>query len=100
MYVFFIGKHLTGEPLVQGKDDNAETLKNRLKAFHAQTKPVRKTMTSCGCASLAPVRTFGSRGKHVSGTLQKFEPGMYFGRMYGGVLVAACEGRATGAAQR
>lgn len=31
----------TGEPLVQRKDDNAETLKARLKAFHAQTKPVR-----------------------------------------------------------
>lgn len=31
---------ITGEPLVQRKDDNADTLKNRLKAFHAQTKPV------------------------------------------------------------
>ncbi|WIA37147.1 hypothetical protein OEZ86_014108 [Tetradesmus obliquus] len=31
---------VTGEPLVQRKDDNADTLKNRLKAFHAQTKPV------------------------------------------------------------
>jgi adenylate kinase family enzyme len=30
----------TGEPLVQRKDDNADTLKNRLKAFHAQTAPV------------------------------------------------------------
>jgi adenylate kinase family enzyme len=26
---------------MQRKDDNADTLKNRLKAFHAQTKPVR-----------------------------------------------------------
>lgn len=32
----------TGEPLVQRKDDNAETLVARLKAFHAQTKPVRE----------------------------------------------------------
>eukprot|EP00878_Enallax_costatus_P012858 GHUV01013426.1.p1 GENE.GHUV01013426.1~~GHUV01013426.1.p1 ORF type:complete len:168 (+),score=31.71 GHUV01013426.1:683-1186(+) len=31
---------ITGEPLIQRKDDNADTLKNRLKAFHAQTKPV------------------------------------------------------------
>lgn len=30
----------TGEPLVQRKDDNAETLKARLSAFHAQTAPV------------------------------------------------------------
>jgi adenylate kinase len=31
---------LTGEPLMQRKDDNAETLKSRLAAFHAQTAPV------------------------------------------------------------
>lgn len=31
----------TGEPLVKRKDDNAETLKSRLAAFHAQTAPVR-----------------------------------------------------------
>ena len=31
---------LTGEPLTRRKDDNAETLKSRLNAFHAQTKPV------------------------------------------------------------
>lgn len=30
----------TGEPLMQRKDDNAETLKARLAAFHAQTTPV------------------------------------------------------------
>lgn len=30
----------TGEPLVKRKDDNAETLKSRLAAFHAQTAPV------------------------------------------------------------
>lgn len=31
---------VTGEPLVKRKDDNAETLKSRLSAFHAQTSPV------------------------------------------------------------
>mmetsp|Transcript_23905 Transcript_23905/g.28929 ORF Transcript_23905/g.28929 Transcript_23905/m.28929 type:complete len:238 (-) Transcript_23905:249-962(-) len=31
---------LTGEPLTQRKDDNAETLKTRLAAYHAQTTPV------------------------------------------------------------
>ena len=32
---------VTGEPLIQRKDDNAETLRSRLGAFHAQTEPVR-----------------------------------------------------------
>ena len=31
---------VTGEPLIRRKDDNAETLKARLSAFHLQTKPV------------------------------------------------------------
>ena len=31
---------VTGEPLMRRKDDNAETLKKRLGAFHAETKPV------------------------------------------------------------
>jgi adenylate kinase len=31
---------VTGEPLIQRKDDNADTLKARLTAFHSQTKPV------------------------------------------------------------
>ena len=31
---------VTGEPLVRRKDDNAETLKSRLDAFHKQTQPV------------------------------------------------------------
>lgn len=30
----------TGEPLIKRKDDNEETLKKRLGAFHEQTKPV------------------------------------------------------------
>ena len=31
---------ITGEPLMRRKDDNEETLKSRLSAFHQQTKPV------------------------------------------------------------
>ncbi|KAL1924903.1 uncharacterized protein VTP21DRAFT_4557 [Calcarisporiella thermophila] len=31
---------ITGEPLIQRSDDNAETLKKRLDAYHKQTKPV------------------------------------------------------------
>ena len=33
---------ITGEPLIKRKDDNAETLKNRLSAFHEQTMPILK----------------------------------------------------------
>merc|ERR1719243_437269 len=33
-------KDITGEPLTKRKDDNAETIKARLSAFHAQTAPV------------------------------------------------------------
>lgn len=31
---------ITGEPLIQRSDDNAETLKKRLSTYHAQTSPV------------------------------------------------------------
>jgi adenylate kinase len=31
---------ITGEPLVQRSDDNAEALQKRLKTYHAQTSPV------------------------------------------------------------
>ncbi|KAF3552247.1 hypothetical protein DY000_02005959 [Brassica cretica] len=31
---------ITGEPLIQRKDDNAEVLRSRLAAFHSQTEPV------------------------------------------------------------
>jgi adenylate kinase len=31
---------ITGEPLIQRSDDNAETLKKRLATYHAQTTPV------------------------------------------------------------
>jgi hypothetical protein len=39
---------VTGEPLVKRKDDNAETLKSRLSAFHAQTAPVGGIVPSAG----------------------------------------------------
>ncbi len=31
---------ITGEPLIQRKDDNEETLKNRMSAYHNQTEPI------------------------------------------------------------
>jgi adenylate kinase len=31
---------VTGEPLIQHSDDNAETLVNRFSTYHAQTAPV------------------------------------------------------------
>ena len=31
---------VTGEPLIQRKDDQADTVKNRLENYHAMTKPV------------------------------------------------------------
>ncbi len=31
---------LTGEPLIQRKDDNAEVLKKRMVAYHEQTTPI------------------------------------------------------------
>ena len=46
----------TGEPLIQRKDDNAETLKSRLSAFHAQTAPVR----ACFAAFPLAARSCGS----------------------------------------
>lgn len=41
---------VTGEPLIRRKDDNAETLKARLTAFHKQTSPVRFP----ACSGLPP----------------------------------------------
>jgi adenylate kinase len=43
----------TGEPLIQRKDDNADTLKSRLAAFHAQTAPVRGVPLLLCCMSQA-----------------------------------------------
>jgi hypothetical protein len=52
---------LTGEPLVKRKDDNAETLKSRLSAFHAQTTPVR-----CTCYAACAVQAALPRGPCVA----------------------------------
>lgn len=46
-----VGKDdITGESLIQRKDDNAEVLKSRLEAFHKQTKPVIDYYTQKGIA--------------------------------------------------
>ena len=49
---------VTGEPLIRRKDDTADTLKARLKAFHEQTSPVRTRplCRSCVTAMLGPPR--------------------------------------------
>lgn len=39
---------ITGEPLIQRPDDNEETMKTRLEAFHAQTKPIIGHYTNFG----------------------------------------------------
>lgn len=31
---------ITGEPLIQRKDDNAEVLRKRMQAYHGQTSPI------------------------------------------------------------
>ena len=47
MYVQVPGvDDFTGEPLIRRKDDNADTLKTRLSAFHEQTSPVLQHYTS------------------------------------------------------
>jgi adenylate kinase len=49
---------ITGEPLIQRSDDNAETLKKRLGTYHAQTAAVsgyyRKQGIWCKCSALEP----------------------------------------------
>lgn len=40
LYLLFIFAKVTGEPLIQRRDDTAEVLKSRLEAFHKQTEPV------------------------------------------------------------
>jgi adenylate kinase len=39
---------VTGEPLVQRADDNVDTLKKRLAAYHQQTSPVAEYYRSKG----------------------------------------------------
>lgn len=55
---------VTGEPLMQRKDDNADTLKNRLKAFHAQTKPVSLTDRVAECFPCLRLLCVGGFPKH------------------------------------
>ena len=43
---------VTGEPLIRRKDDNADTLKKRLSAFHAETMPVSAGCMECRHALL------------------------------------------------
>ena len=38
--LLLVSLKVTGQPLIQRKDDTAEVLKSRLAAFHKQTKPV------------------------------------------------------------
>lgn len=42
---------VTGEPLIQRKDDTAEVLKSRLEAFHRQTEPVIEYYAKKGIAT-------------------------------------------------
>ncbi|XP_043723936.1 adenylate kinase 4-like [Telopea speciosissima] len=45
---------VTGEPLIQRKDDTAEVLKSRLEAFHRQTEPVIDYYVKKGIVALIP----------------------------------------------
>ena len=40
LYLQIPVSQVTGEPLIQRKDDTAAVLKSRLEAFHKQTEPV------------------------------------------------------------
>ncbi|XP_070534459.1 adenylate kinase 2, mitochondrial-like isoform X4 [Ptychodera flava] len=56
---------VTGEPLIKRSDDNAETLKSRLEAYHKQTAPLvdyyqKKGIHTKVDASLAPDAVFAS----------------------------------------
>ena len=60
---------ITGEPLIKRKDDNADTLKHRLAAFHAQTSPVRTSPPfSQSCLKSLAVKS-GAVEAVTSGTL-------------------------------
>eukprot|EP00958_Prasinococcus_capsulatus_P016041 scaffold1765_cov385-Prasinococcus_capsulatus_cf.AAC.4 len=55
---------VTGEPLVQRKDDNAATLKKRLQAFHKQTNPVISYYKKKVCRAGSP------RARHLPLSLE------------------------------
>ncbi|XP_070534458.1 adenylate kinase 2, mitochondrial-like isoform X3 [Ptychodera flava] len=67
---------VTGEPLIKRSDDNAETLKSRLEAYHKQTAPLvdyyqKKGIHTKVDASLAPDAVFASIQAAFSKALSK-----------------------------
>ncbi|KAG4302163.1 hypothetical protein PCK1_001435 [Pneumocystis canis] len=67
---------ITGEPLIQRSDDNEETLKSRLKAYHEQTSPVINYYKSRGIwigldAAQSPAKVWQSVLKIFSHTYKK-----------------------------
>ena len=63
---------ITGEPLMQRKDDNAETLKSRLSAFHAQTQPVIDYYAKQNkVATLDANKSFGEVAAQIAAALSK-----------------------------
>ncbi|PWA35705.1 adenylate kinase/UMP-CMP kinase, P-loop containing nucleoside triphosphate hydrolase [Artemisia annua] len=59
---------VTGEPLMQRKDDTAEVLKSRLQAFHKQTKPVIDYYNTKGVVATLPAE---KPPKEVTAEMQK-----------------------------
>ena len=67
---------ITGEPLIQRSDDNAETLKKRLATYHEQTSPVVQYYQRTGIwkpidASQEPGQVWKSLLKVFEGTGEK-----------------------------
>jgi len=63
---------VTGEPLMRRKDDNAETLKSRLAAFHQSTTPVIDYYAKTGkVATIHANRPFGDVKSQIQNSLQK-----------------------------
>ena len=58
MYLLFIFAKVTGEPLIQRRDDTAEVLKSRLEAFHRQTEPVCYSLTAWKKNSLTTIYVY------------------------------------------
>jgi len=61
---------VTGEPLMQRKDDNAETLKTRMQAYHAQTRPVLAHYQTC-MATISANRPMGDVEAQIKAALKK-----------------------------
>ena len=62
---------ITGEPLTRRKDDNAETLKNRLTSFHKSTKPVVDYYAKQGLYSPIDANQKSDKVKSVIAAIQK-----------------------------